>query len=131
MNDPLARQLTMIFNIGRFQAEEIALRAGFKRSIACNQLNDDDVGKINDAIQSIIVSYHSQQPHIILNEDGKYADVLNFRTKSYDGYKTLNFSSFSKAADEYYMDVGTRKYVSKVSIQFNEQLEKQKRPRYL
>ncbi|UCH01503.1 MAG: NFACT family protein, partial [Candidatus Bathyarchaeota archaeon] len=127
MRGNLARALTKLLSIGGLYAEEIILRSSLDRSVVCEDLSEVEIDVIYQAIRSLIDDFEKEQPHIVVNTDGMYLSVLPFSLQIYTDLEKVPFSSFSKAADEYYMYLQTRQRGIASFSHRNEQLEEQKR----
>ncbi len=105
----VVRATARLLGIGGVYAEEILLRAGVDKAKPCKNLTDMEIKGIFDALQSLLskVSACIFEPCIILDEDGDFLDVVPFKLKRYEGFKTQVYSSFNQALDEFYLRVTT------------------------
>jgi predicted ribosome quality control (RQC) complex YloA/Tae2 family protein len=126
-NENLVKQLTRSFNIGQLYAEEILLRSELPLNTQCHVLTPTDLDTIYHATQSLLAACKGDQPHIVLNKQGGYQDVLPFLLMKYANSETLEYPSFSKAMDEYYMLLQTKQGQSAIDEKQNGQLRKQQR----
>ena len=105
----VVRATARLLGIGGVYAEEILLRAGVDKAKPCKNLTDAEIKGIFDALQSLLskVSAGNFEPSIILDEDGGFLDVVPFKLKRYEGFKSQVYSSFNQALDEFYLRVTT------------------------
>ena len=105
----VVRATARLLGIGGVYAEEVLLRAGVDKAKPCKNLTDMEIKGIFDALQSLLskVSAGNFEPSIILDEDGGFLDVVPFKLKRYEGFKSQVYSSFNQALDEFYLRVTT------------------------
>lgn len=105
----VVRTTARLLGIGGVYAEEVLLRAGVDKAKPCKNLTDMEIKGIFDVLQSFLskVSAGNFEPSIILDEDGGFLDVVPFKLKRYEGFKTQVYSSFNQALDEFYLRVTT------------------------
>ncbi len=103
----VVRFLARFLGIGGVYAEEALLRAVVKKSTPCKDLAENEVGAIFGALQSLLtpVLEGKFEPAIIQDEDESYLDVVPFKLKRYESYRTQAFDSFNAALDEFFLHV--------------------------
>jgi predicted ribosome quality control (RQC) complex YloA/Tae2 family protein len=103
----VVRVTARFLGIGGVYAEEVLLRANVDKAKPCKNLTDIEIKGIFDALQSLLskLSAGILEPSIILGEDGSFLDVVPFKLKRYEGFKTQVYNSFNQALDEFYLRV--------------------------
>jgi predicted ribosome quality control (RQC) complex YloA/Tae2 family protein len=103
----VVRAIARFLGIGGVYAEEILLRADVEKNEHCNALTNAEVSAIFDSLQSLLstLSSFKTDPRIVLAEDGGFLDVVPFRLERYEAFKSLSYSSFNEAQDEFYVKV--------------------------
>jgi predicted ribosome quality control (RQC) complex YloA/Tae2 family protein len=103
----VVRVTARFLGIGGVYAEEVLLRANVDKAKQCKNLTDMEIKGIFDALQSLLskVTTGNLEPSIILDEDGSFLDVVPFKLKRYEGFKTQVYNSFNQALDEFYLRV--------------------------
>jgi predicted ribosome quality control (RQC) complex YloA/Tae2 family protein len=115
----VVRALARFLGVGGFYAEEILMRANVEKTKHCNTLSSEEVGGIFNALQGLLsaVSSFKTEPQIVLAEDGSFADVVPFKLKRYEAFKSKSFSSFNEALDEYFLKAtAAEKAVASVEV---------------
>jgi predicted ribosome quality control (RQC) complex YloA/Tae2 family protein len=115
----VVRAIARFLGVGGVYAEEILLRANVEKTKHCNALTDSEVGAIFDGFQSLLssVSGSKTEPSIVLAEDDNFMDVVPFRLKRYEAFKSQPYSSFNQALDEFYMRVtAAEKAVASIEV---------------
>jgi predicted ribosome quality control (RQC) complex YloA/Tae2 family protein len=115
----VVRAIARFLGVGGVYAEEILLRANVEKTKHCNALTDSEVGAIFDGFQSLLssVSGSKTEPSIVLAEDDSFMDVVPFRLKRYEAFKSQPYSSFNQALDEFYMRVtAAEKAVASIEV---------------
>ncbi len=89
--------------LGGLFAEETCLRAGIDKKKMSNELSDDEIRLIVNAVKDIFdpVAKGDFKPHIVV-KDGEFVDVLPIELKIYESYEKRWFKSFNEALDEFY-----------------------------
>jgi predicted ribosome quality control (RQC) complex YloA/Tae2 family protein len=102
----VVRAIARFLGVGGVYAEEILLRADVEKTKHCNVLTDSEVDAIFDSLQSLLstVSSFKTEPSIVL-EDGGFLDVVPFKLKRYEAFKSQSYSTFNEALDEFYVKV--------------------------
>jgi predicted ribosome quality control (RQC) complex YloA/Tae2 family protein len=103
----VVRVTARFLGIGGVYAEEVLLRANVDKAKPCKNLTDMEIKGIFVALQSLLskVATGILEPSIILDEDGSFLDVVPFKLKRYEGFKTQGYNSFNQALDEFYLRV--------------------------
>ncbi|MCJ7559505.1 NFACT family protein, partial [Candidatus Bathyarchaeota archaeon] len=115
----VVRAIARFLGVGGVYAEEILLRANVEKTKHCNALTDSEVDAIFDGFQSLLssVSGSKTEPSIVLAEDDSFMDVVPFRLKRYEAFKSQPYSSFNQALDEFYMRVtAAEKAVASIEV---------------
>jgi predicted ribosome quality control (RQC) complex YloA/Tae2 family protein len=101
----VVRAMARFLGVGGVYAEEILLRANVEKTKHCNALTNAEVGAVFDGLQSLLsaVSGFKTEPHIVLAEDGSFLDVVPFKLKRYEAFRSQRYSSFNEALDEFYL----------------------------
>lgn len=116
----VVRVLARFVGIGGFYAEEILLRANIVKTTLCNALYDGEVAAIFSELQALLsaVSVFKTVPQIVLAEDGSYLDVVPFKLKRYETFKSKRYSSFNEALDEFFLRItATEKAVASGEVE--------------
>jgi predicted ribosome quality control (RQC) complex YloA/Tae2 family protein len=103
----VVRAIARFVGVGGVYAEEILLRANVEKTKHCKALTNPEVNAIFDSLQSLLstISSFKVEPRIVLAEDGSFLDVVPFRLKRYEAFKSQPYSSFNEALDEFYVKV--------------------------
>ena len=103
----VVRAIVRFLGVGGVYAEEILLRANVEKTKHCKALTNPEVNAIFDSLQSLLstLSSFKVEPRIVLAEDGSFLDVVPFRLKRYEAFKSQSYSSFNEALDEFYVKV--------------------------
>jgi predicted ribosome quality control (RQC) complex YloA/Tae2 family protein len=103
----VVRVTARFLGIGGVYAEEVLLRANVDKAKPCKNLTDMEIKGIFGALQSLLskLSAGILEPSIILDEDGSFLDVVPFKLKRYEGFKTQGYNSFNQTLDEFYLRV--------------------------
>lgn len=103
----VVRAIARFLGVGGVYAEEILLRADVEKTKHCKALTNLEVNAIFDSLQSLLstLSSFKVEPRIVLAEDGSFLDVVPFRLKRYEAFKSQTYSSFNEALDEFYVKV--------------------------
>jgi predicted ribosome quality control (RQC) complex YloA/Tae2 family protein len=117
----VVRATARFLSVGGVYAEEILLRANVEKTKHCIALTSPEVSAIFDGLQSLISTLLSfkTEPRIVLAEDGSFLDVVPFRLKRYEPFKSQPYSSFNEALDEFYVKV-TAAEKAETSIEVDE-----------
>ena len=91
--------------IGGLYAEEVLLNANVEKAKLGKNLTDEEINDIFEALRSLLskVSEGNLEPSIILGKDESFLDVVPFKLKRYEGFKTQYFNRFNEALDEFYL----------------------------
>jgi predicted ribosome quality control (RQC) complex YloA/Tae2 family protein len=103
----VVRAIARFLGVGGVYAEEILLRANVEKTKHCKVLTNPEVDAIFDSLQSLLstLSSFKVEPRIVLAEDGSFLDVVPFRLKRYEAFKSQLYSGFNEALDEFYVKV--------------------------
>jgi predicted ribosome quality control (RQC) complex YloA/Tae2 family protein len=103
----VVRAIARFLGVGGVYAEEILLRANVEKTKHCNALTNPEASAVFDSLQSLLstLSIFKMDPRIVLAEDGGFLDVVPFRLKRYEALKSLSYSSFNEALDEFYVKI--------------------------
>jgi predicted ribosome quality control (RQC) complex YloA/Tae2 family protein len=103
--------------LGGLFAEEVCLRAGIDKKKKSNELGDDEISTIANAVRDVFepVLKGSFKPHIVI-DNGKFIDVLPIELEIYSKFDKKYFDRFNDALDEFY---------SKMIIESAEKKEKE------
>jgi predicted ribosome quality control (RQC) complex YloA/Tae2 family protein len=103
----VVRAIARFLGVGGVYAEEILLRANVEKTKHCKILTNPEVNAVFDSLQSLLstLSSFKVEPRIVLAEDGSFLDVVPFRLKRYEAFKSQPYSSFNEALDEFYVKV--------------------------
>jgi len=119
---PLVRGLIKTVSIGGLYAEEAIERAQLDKNRPCEELSDEEVMKLLDALREIIKEvYEEPEPQIVLDEDGRYLDVVPVSLRRYSNFRKMFFESFNEAIDEYY----SKRFLDVTSTEAVEDVEKE------
>jgi predicted ribosome quality control (RQC) complex YloA/Tae2 family protein len=104
-NVEVVRALARFLGVGGVYAEEILLRAGVEKTKHCNELTNSEINALHDSFQGLLstVSGFKIEPGIVLSEDGSFLDVVPFRLKRFEAFKSQAYTSFNEALDEFYL----------------------------
>lgn len=103
----IVRAVARFLSIGGVYAEEVLLRAGVDKTKPYSALSEEDFSNIFDSLQSLLSSIRGGrlEPCAVLDEAGRFVDVVPFRLKRYELLKHQPYSSFNEALDEFYIRV--------------------------
>ena len=105
----VVRTLARLVGVGGVYAEEILLRAQVQKTVHCKDLTEADVAGIFGSLEGLLSNIKGGhfEPCIVLGPDDAYLDVVPFKLKRYEGFKTKAYSSFNEALDEFFLRVST------------------------
>ncbi len=100
-------QLTRLLAVGGLYAREILLRAKVDGKTPSNQLSDTQLDAIHASIETLASDLKSQKirPQILIDQTGTSFTVQPFPLRIYGGMKSVDYSTFNQAADEYFTSV--------------------------
>jgi predicted ribosome quality control (RQC) complex YloA/Tae2 family protein len=106
-NIEVVRVLARFLGIGGTYAEETLIRAKVEKSESCKDLTQIEINGVFGALQTLLtpVTEGKFEPIIILGDSGDYLDVLPFKLRRYEGFKSQSFESFNAALDEFFLQV--------------------------
>jgi len=124
----LVKALTKFLSIGGMYAEEIFLRAQVDKNKRCESLKNSDFDKISKALNKILSQLEKKlEPCIVIDEEGRWIDVVPVQLKKYEGFKCKKLESFTEALDEYYKKAFVEREVTAVSEKVEQEIAKQQR----
>jgi predicted ribosome quality control (RQC) complex YloA/Tae2 family protein len=103
----VVRATARFLGIGGVYAEEVLLRANVDKAKLCKNLTDMETHGVFYALQSLLskLAEGNLEPTIVLDQDGSFLDVVPFKLKRYEGFKTRGYKSFNEALDEFFLRV--------------------------
>jgi predicted ribosome quality control (RQC) complex YloA/Tae2 family protein len=103
----VVRTLARLLGIGGVYAEEVLLRANVEKTKMANALTPIEVDAVFECLEELLLAVSASrfEPSIILDENESYLDVVPFKLKRYEGFKTKPYNSFNDALDEFYLKV--------------------------
>ncbi|WP_457752053.1 ribosome rescue protein RqcH [Thermococcus sp.] len=116
----LVRALARKLNMGGMYAEEISIRAGFKKTTPVKELSDEDLRKVYKAM---IGTFNAEPRPNIVYKDGNMHDVVPIELRLYGELEKRYFKTFSEALDEYFGKLT----IEKAKIERTKKLEGKKR----
>lgn len=121
--------LVNLLSIGGIYAEEILLTAHVDKKVSCRKLSDQQIGKIHGAVEKLLWKLEKGkfEPHILLDEEGKWMEVLPFPLAIYQGLRLKPYKTFNEAADDYFTRITAEKAVKKETSKVEEALARYKR----
>ena len=96
----IVKTIAVKLGTGGVYAEEILERAGVDKNKKGDELSEDEIKRIAEAIRDLY-SFKSVKPHIIL-EDGKYVDFQPVELLRYKNAEKKYFDSLYLAIDSFY-----------------------------
>jgi len=93
--------------LGGLYAEEVLLRANVEKAKLCKDLTTVENKAIFDSLQSLLsqLAESCLEPCIVLDQEGSYLDVVPFKLRRYENFKTKDYKNFNEAADEFFLRV--------------------------
>ena len=91
--------------LGGLYAEEVLGYTSIDKTKPANDLSDDEVAEIDEAIKKLFNRIENEpHPQIILDKDDntKNKDLIPIILNNYKDYEHKDFDSFNKAADDFY-----------------------------
>jgi predicted ribosome quality control (RQC) complex YloA/Tae2 family protein len=125
----IVKALTKFLSIGGLYAEEILLRAGVNKNVACGSLTRQKMDRIFDEFHQIlsIIKTGNVKPRIVIDEQGAWIDVTPLFLKKYAHFKQKPYTTVNEALDEYYTKGAVEKSVVEISKEAEKELAKQRR----
>ena len=99
----IVQALSKLLAIGGLYVEELLLRANVEKRRTVSSLTKEEVDRIYDEVLNLASDLARKEPHIVLDERGRLMEVLPFPLKTYSGFKTENYPTYNRAADEYFI----------------------------
>jgi predicted ribosome quality control (RQC) complex YloA/Tae2 family protein len=105
----VVRTLARLVGVGGVYSEEILLRAQIEKTVHCKDLTDADIAGIFGSLEGLLsnITGGHFEPCIVLGPDDAYLDVVPFKLKRYESFKTKAYSGFNEALDEFFLRVST------------------------
>lgn len=124
----LIQSLTKLLNIGGLCAEEVLFRAGIDKKRDSKTLTNDEVNRIYIEVFNLTLNqYNIKLPHIVLDNNKNYIDVLPFPFLIYKDVETKEYPSYNEAADEYFTKLIVSKRDEEASKEDTRKIEEQRR----
>jgi predicted ribosome quality control (RQC) complex YloA/Tae2 family protein len=125
----IVRALTKFISIGGVYAEELLLRAGVDKNIACEELTDGQLSTIYSQLKSLLspVIEGKVDAAVVFDAKGEPIDVTPTVLKRYEAMDRKPYKTFNEALDEYYTHFRQVERVTEARKQFEKQLAKQQR----
>lgn len=103
-NLEIVKALTRFLGIGGLYAEEILLRAKIDKNTPCAALTETNIDAIYRALEetTAMLAEDKLAPHTVLDEKEQLYDVTPFPLSRYEKLRSVGYSSFNEALDEYY-----------------------------
>ena len=98
----VVQALSRLLAVGGLYAEELLLRAGVDKGRVASSLAGEEVDRIYGEVLNLIAGLSHREPHIVVDGEGKWIDVLPFPLKTYSGFKMVGYPTYTEAADEYF-----------------------------
>lgn len=122
----LVRQLASALSLGGTYAEEICARLDIDKTRDVTELEEDELDKVHEAVESLLEDAENPEPVLYVDEEPVRA--APFHLKDYENHDREEFETFSRALDEYYYRLESKKQKKKQREAYEEQrqgLEKQ------
>jgi len=94
--------LSKLLVVGGLYAEELLLRAGVDKRRAASSLTGEETDRIYREVINLVSDLTRREPHIVVDGDGGWVDVLQFPLKTYSDFKAESYPTYNEAADEYF-----------------------------
>ena len=103
----VVRAIIRFLGIGGIYGEELLLRANVEKTKHCNSLLKSEIDAMFSVLKELLSSVSTQnlEPNIVLDNNSIFMDVLPFKLKRYEGFKSQSYGSFDEALDEFYVRV--------------------------
>ncbi len=125
----IIKGLTRFLSISGKYAEEILAIAAVNKNEKCELLDDGAINRIFMALKDTLA--HLQlgklEPSIILDETGRWIDVVPIHLKKYEKFMRKKFATFNEAVDEYYIRVVGEKELTVEGEAIEQGIGKQRR----
>ena len=127
----VVRVIIRALGLGGVYGEELLQRANVEKTKSCSKLTNIEIDAIFVSLTELLSAISTQklEPIIILDNTGGFMDVVPFKLKRYETYKSQSYSGFSEALDEFYVRVtAAEKAVAGIDVgQFKREAERLKR----
>ena len=127
MDGELVRSLASDLSLGGTYAEEICSRTDIDKSIEVEDMTETQKDSIRETYQKMIVDRNEIEPVLYKDDDGPVR-AAPFPLNNYSEYEQEEFEQFSRALDEYFYRIQSKKEKQKKREKYNEKrqgLEKQ------
>lgn len=116
-NLEVVKALTKLLSLGGMYAEEILFGAQVNKKKMAESLEKEDFDRIYKSLIKILdnLKIGKLEPCIVLDERGKWIDVVPIRLRKNEGAKCKRFNSFNDALDEYYAKILVKREVTVVT----------------
>jgi len=125
----IVKALTRFLSIGGIYAEETLLRAKTQKNTLCKKLKPEELERIYEKLNEIILQVTSGnlEPMIIFDEKGKSIDVTPISLRIYENYRHKAFKAFNEALDEFFIKESLERKEEKISEKIEKQLKQMQR----
>ncbi|MFQ6068416.1 MAG: ribosome rescue protein RqcH [Candidatus Bathyarchaeia archaeon] len=125
----VVKALTRFLSISGMYAEEILLRAHVDKKKRCELLESSDFNQIFMALSGILsqLEIGKLEPCIIIDEKGRWIDVVPISLRKYMKLKCKGFETFNEALDEYYAKNVVEREVAAVTEKVEREIARQQR----
>ena len=100
--EEIVKAISKLLNIGGLYAEELLLRVNLDKKKKASSLTMEETDKIYDEVLNLISSLTHREPHIVVDDKGRWVNVLPFPLKIYSDCKIKSYPTCNEAADEYF-----------------------------
>jgi len=123
----VVKALTKFLSIGGMYAEEVLLRAKVDKKKKCELLENSDFEEIFKALHEILSSLEIEklEPRIIIDETGKWIDVVPIPLRKYEDFKFRRFKSFNEALDEHFAKKVVEREVTTATEKAEQEIDRQ------
>lgn len=125
----VVKALTRFLSIGGVYAEEILLRAQVDKNKRCELLENGELDRIFAALKDVLAYLEAgkSEPRIIIDNRGRWIDVVPIPLRRYSGLKHKEFESFNEALDEYFAKIFVGQEVTAVTEEVEREVARQRR----
>jgi predicted ribosome quality control (RQC) complex YloA/Tae2 family protein len=111
---------------GGTYAEEICLNSKIDKNRAANDLDDDEIRILFTALGRLtgIIKRGVTEPSIILDEHGRYLDIIPFQLDIYEKFKGKKFGTLNEAIDNYFIESEFREGKKECEERIQEKLDR-------
>lgn len=122
------RTLAASVNLGGQYAEEVCARLGLDKTIPAKNVREDELKKIFEEINGLVLSAGSDPEPTVYRTDGKITDIAPVKLVSYGNAEAERFETISLAIDAFMKETErqeTADYVDPEIIKLRRRAEKQ------